>query len=145
MNPKIFAAITLLLACLLPVSLAADKEYTTLTIAVMDALKDRPVPKASVTVHFVSGRKMLRMKKVRAEWNTKTNNKGLAELPEMPSGKVRLLVIAPGFQTYGDEFEISGKEQTVTVRLKRPSDKQISAHEPPEPAPEPAPEKKKPE
>lgn len=145
MNSKILAAITVLLACLLPVSLAADKEYTTLTVAVMDAVKDRPVPKAAVTVHFVSGRRMLRMKKVRAEWNTKTNNKGLAELPEMPSGRVRLQVIAPGFQTYGDEFEISGKEQTVTVKLKRPSDKQVSAHEAPEPAPEPAAVKKKPE
>ena len=145
MRHKLLATAVLFLVCLPPVSLLADKEYTTLTIAVMDAVKDRPVPKAAVTVHFVSGRKMLRMKKVRAEWNTKTNTKGLAELPEMPSGRVRIQVIAAGFQTYGDEFEISGKEQTVTVKLKRPSDKQVSAHEPPEPAPEPAPEKKKPQ
>ena len=123
----------LLLLCLWPLvrpetSLAADKQYTTLTIAVVDEARDRPVPKASVTVTFVKGRKML-VKKVRSEWNTKTNGKGLAEMPEIPSGPARLQVIAPGFQTFGDEIELSGNEQTVTVKLKRPSGSQTSAHE----------------
>lgn len=124
------------------VSIAAlAEEQTKLSIAVVDAVKEKPVPKASITVTFVSGRKMF-IKKVRSEWNMKTNSKGIAELPEMPPGKVKLQVIASGFQTYGEEFEISGEEMTHTVKLKRPQG-QFSAHEA-EPAPEKPPEKPKP-
>ncbi len=127
-----FAAVLVLLAlAVCPLALLADKDETQLTIQVLDQ-KDRPVKNASVTVSFVSGKKMM-VKKVKAEWNTKTSSKGLAELPEMPSGKVRLVVICQGYQTYGDEFEISGKELTHTVKLERPSGKQFSAHEAVEP------------
>ena len=130
----------LLLGVLPATPAAADKDYTTLTIAVLDEARDRPVPKASVTVSFVSGRKLVTRKRIRKEWNTKTNSKGLAELPEIPSGTISVQVIAAGFQTYGDRLEISGEDQTVTVKLKRPSGGQVSAHE----AAEPAPQKKKP-
>jgi len=134
-------ALALALACwLVPGTLLAEKEETRLIIGVVGP-KGRPVPKASVTITFVSGRKML-VKKVRSEWNTRTTSKGLAEFPEIPSGKVRLQVIASGYQTYGDEFEVSGEEMTHTVRLSRPKG-QYSAHEPEPPPAEP--EKKKPE
>ncbi len=129
--------VAVLLACL---PAAAEKDLTKLSIVVLDQ-KDRPVPKASITVTFVSGSKMF-IKKVRSEWNTKTSSKGVAELPEMPPGKVRLQVIAHGFQTYGDEFEIKGEEFTHTVKLKRSSGSQFSAHEPAEAPPEKTPEKK---
>ncbi len=131
----------LLLACGLSVSLAADKDLTTLIIGVVDEAKNRPVPKASVTVSFMTDRKL--RKNLRNEWNSKTNSKGLAEFPEIPAGKIKLQVIAPTYQTLGDEFEISGKEQTIVVKLKRPTGKQVSAHELPEQPAAPAPEKKK--
>ena len=130
----------LLLACL---PALAQKEMTRLSIVVLDP-KDRPVPKASVTVTFVSGSKLY-VKKVRAEWNTKTSSKGVADLPEMPPGKVRLQVIASGFQTVGEEFQISGKEFTHTVKLAKSTGSQFSAHEPAERAPEKPPEKPKPQ
>ena len=109
---------------------APDRDSTVLTIAVVDAAKEVPVPKASITVHFVSGRRMKVLRKQRQEWGTKTNSKGLAELPEMPSGKIRVQVIAAGYQTHGSEIEISGAEQTVTIKLQRPTGGQVSAHEP---------------
>ncbi len=31
-------------------------------------------------------------------------------------------VIAPGFQTFGDDYTINQSEQVVTIRLKRPQD-----------------------
>lgn len=143
MRTKAFLVALFLLACLAPAPLAADKDQTELAILVMDEAKDRPLPKASVTVHFVKGRKMF-VKKVRGEWNSKTNSKGVCEFPGMPPGNIRVQVIAPGFQTFGDEFEISGDRQTLTVKLKRPSNKQVSAHEetPPQGVSE---EKKKPQ
>ncbi len=131
MTSRLAAVLVLLALAACPAALLADKEETQLTIQVLDQ-KDRPVKNAAVTVTFVSGKKML-VKKVKSEWNTKTSSKGLAELPEMPSGKVRLMVICSGYQTYGDEFEIAGKEMTHTVKLQRPSGKQFSAHEAPDP------------
>lgn len=131
MTSRIAAVVVLLALALCPLALFADKEETQLTIQVLDQ-KDRPVKNAAVTVSFVSGKKMM-VKKIKSEWNTKTSSKGVAELPEMPSGKVRLTVICQGYQTYGDEFEISGKEMTHTVKLERPSGKQFSAHEPVDP------------
>jgi hypothetical protein len=122
---------------LLCLPVLAEKEMTQLSIVVLDQ-KDRPIPKASITVTFVSGSKVF--KKIRSEWSLKTNSKGVADLPDMPAGKVRLQVIAQGYQTHGDEFEISGKEFTRTVKLKRPTGKQFSAHEaeqPPEEKPKP--------
>lgn len=136
-NIAFLLLVAVLLACL---PARADKDMTKLSIVVVDQ-KDRPVPKASITVTFVSGSKMF-IKKVRSEWNTKTSSKGVAELPEMPPGKVRLQVIAHGFQTYGDEFEIKGEEFTHTVKLKKSTGGQFSAHEPTEPAPEKPAEKK---
>jgi len=126
-----------LFAIVVPVFGVDDDDETALNVAVIDAERDRPVRNASVTVTFVSGRKML-VKKVRSEWNTKTNSKGVAELPPLPSGKVRLQVIARGYRTFGEFFEVDGPEQTITVKLERPSGKQFSAHDAPEEESEPA-------
>lgn len=102
------ASVFLVLSMCLPALPApADKDLTQLSIVVMDQ-KDRPVPKASITVTFVSGHKMF-VKKVRSEWNSKTNSKGVAELPGMPAGKVRLQVIAQGFQTLGKSSRSAGR------------------------------------
>jgi hypothetical protein len=30
-------------------------------------------------------------------------------------------VLAPGFQTYGEDFNINQAEMTITIKLKRPS------------------------
>jgi hypothetical protein len=112
---------------LLPNAVPASDENTTLTIVVVDPERDRPVPRASVTLTFVSGRKML-VKKVRSEWNTRTNSKGMAEFPELPEGQVRLQVIAPGYRTHGEVFDISGPEVVRTIKMLRPRG-QISAHQ----------------
>jgi hypothetical protein len=141
MTSRIAAVVVLAVLALLPAALLLGDDKTQLTIQVLD-VKDRPVPKASVTVTFVTGRNIV-LRKQRAEWSMKTSSKGTAELPDIPSGKVRLQVIAQGYKTYGDEFEISGKEMTHTVKLERPSGKQFSVHE--EPESEKKPEQKKPE
>jgi hypothetical protein len=128
MTSRLVAAVVLLALAFCPAGLFAEKAKTKLTVQVLD-VKDRPIPRASITLVFVSGTK-LGIKDIKKEWNLKTSSKGIAEVPEIPSGKVRLTVIAAGYQTYGDEFEISGEELTHTVKLERPSGKQFSAHDP---------------
>ena len=131
MKVKILAVAVFLLPLVLPNPLEADRQYTVLSITVRNAANDRPVHQASVTVNFMNPRR-LRRDQAR-EWNSKTNRRGLVEFPEIPSGKVRIQVIAPAYRTHGAVFQISGEEKTVTVKLDRPKKRQVSAHEPPEP------------
>ena len=41
---------------------------------------------------------------------------------DIPYGLIRVQVIAPGFQTFGEDYTINQPEQPVTIRLKRPRD-----------------------
>ncbi len=132
MSSKRFLLSLLVLAplFLLSSAFAADRDQTTLKLVVTDEAKERPVPKAAVTLNFVAGRKMKVLRKIQREWNTKTNSKGVAEFPEIPTGTVKVQVIAAGYQTYGDTIDLKEGDQEVTVKLKKPSGRQISAHEP---------------
>jgi hypothetical protein len=118
----------LLGACAIPA--AADKEYTDVRVQVTDQ-KGTAIPRAAITLKFVAGRKLLGMKKERAEWDVKTDSRGEATVPYIPSGKVRVLVYAKGYQTHGDDYEVSGPEQTIKISLSRPTE-QYSSHETPE-------------
>src|SRR5512140_3504627 len=134
---KPVAVLALLVCFAFPAALFAEKEMSNLSIQVTDP-KGRPVPRASITLTFVSGKKML-VKKVKSEWSTKTNRDGVADLPDMPVGKIHLQVIASGYKTIGEDFELTAPEMKHAVKLERPSGNQYSSHEA-----EPQPEEKKP-
>jgi len=101
---------------------------TTLQIQVLSPL-GRPVDRASVIVTFVKGRaKMKLYKKEFTHWELKTNQQGLAKIPPIPQGTIKVQVIASNYQTFGDFFEVEDAEKTLTVQLKDPQ-AQYSAHE----------------
>ena len=58
----------------------------------------------------------------------KTDPEGKANYDGVPYGKMRIQVLAPGFQTYGDDYEVSQPTMDVTVKMKRPG-KQYSIYE----------------
>ncbi len=130
MGRLIRLALVVLIA-LISQPVGAAKDYTALKLVVVSAESGRPVPRAAVTVSFVRGKKTMHLRKDRAEWDLKTDSSGLANLPDLPSGQVRVTVFAKGFQTFGEDFDVSGREQTITVKLLRPGE-QFSAHETPE-------------
>jgi len=100
---------------------------TTLQIQVLTP-GGRPVDRASVIVTFVKGRaKMKLYKKETTHWELKTNQQGMAKIPPIPQGTIRIQVIATNYQTFGDSFDIEEPEKTVTVQLKDPQS-QYSAH-----------------
>ena len=43
------------------------------------------------------------------------------ELLEERTGKMRVQVLAPGFQTYGADYEVKQAAVEITVRLKKPA------------------------
>jgi hypothetical protein len=100
---------------------------TTLQIQVLTP-GGRPVDRASVIVTFVKGRaKMKLYKKEFTHWELKTNQQGIAKIPPIPQGTIKIQVIATNYQTFGDFFEVEEPEKTVTVQLKEPQ-QQYSAH-----------------
>ncbi len=108
-------------------ALAGDT--TKLTVHVTND-SDKPVDRASVIVRFVEGRSYVKLgKKIRNTYELRTNQDGEASIPAIPQGKILIQIIAKGFQTYGQTFDIAEDEKTVDIKLNPPQ-KQYSAHEP---------------
>lgn len=82
-------------------------------------LKDdsgKPVRNAAVVLHPVNERG----KQGKGGFELKTDAEGKTHFDGIPYGTLRIQVIAHGFQTFGDDFNINQQEQEITVRLKRP-------------------------
>ena len=116
-----------LFAAALPVM--ADPPMTKIRVEVRKALNDKPVERASVVVKFVEGRSVVKLgKKIMTSYQMRTNQDGIASIPAIPQGKIQIQVIAKGFQTFGQIFDIGEDEKTVEIKLKDPQP-QFSVHQ----------------
>lgn len=102
-----------------------NDESARLTLQVVAGEDKQPVVDAHVVVRFAEER-MLRRDKT-TSWETKTNRKGVAVLSGIPLGAIKVQVIAKGYQTYGDEHELSQPEEELTIQLEPPQG-QVSAY-----------------
>jgi len=106
----------------------ADPPMTALKIEVK-SLNGSPVERAGVVVTFVHGRAKMKLgKKIRKTWETRTNQEGVAKIPPIPQGQIRIQVIAKGYQTFGDVFDVDDAEKTIEVKLNPPQ-AQYSSHQ----------------
>jgi hypothetical protein len=96
---------------------AAPKEIH-LTIVVTSAEDKKPVDSASVYVKFAEERKFGKDKKI--EMNLKTNLSGVVHVPVIPPGRFLVQVIAPGWKTFGEYYDVSQSDQTINIELARP-------------------------
>jgi len=80
--------------------------------------KDIPVENASVYLKYVEERKLRKDKKI--ELNVKTNQEGVAHIPDAPMGKVLVQVIAEGWKSYGKWVEITDPKQIIKIKLEKP-------------------------
>jgi hypothetical protein len=109
-------------------ALRADDDMTTLTIEVK-TLAGKPIERATVVVRFVEGRSIKKFgKKINTRWELRTNQQGQAKIPPIPQGKILVQVIAKGFQTFGNTFEVNEEEKTLEVKLNPPQP-QYSVHQ----------------
>src|ERR1700674_5809858 len=70
-----------------------------------------PVDRASVVVRFVQGHSIVKLgKAVRTTFELRTNQDGEAKIPSIPQGKIRVQVIAKGYQTFGEIFDVTEEE-----------------------------------
>ena len=119
----LFLAVTLLTS--LPL-LAGD--LTKLKI-VVTTHSGRPVQRADVIVRF-GGRSVVKLgKMVRTTWEMRSTQEGVADIPEMPKGKIRVQIIAKGYQTFGQTFDVDEDQRTIQIKLNPPQ-QQYSSHEP---------------
>jgi hypothetical protein len=88
------------------------------TIEVSGGEKSTPVENASVYLKYVEEHKLKKDKKV--ELNVKTNRDGTAHIPETPTGRVLIQVVADGWKTYGRWYDITEAKQTIKVHLEKP-------------------------
>jgi hypothetical protein len=118
--------LALLLALCLPV-LADD--LTRIEIHLTNE-RGKPVDRASVIVKFISGRsvKALGLKKIKTSWELKSSQQGVAKIPPIPKGKIRIQISAKNYQTFGDDFDIDQDERVVDIVLKTPQ-AQHSVHQ----------------
>jgi hypothetical protein len=59
-------------------------------------------------------------KQAGGEMELKTDGEGRTNIDGMPYGALRVQVLAPHFQTFGEDYEINKAEMEITVKLKRP-------------------------
>ena len=104
-------------------------EMTKLTVSIKNE-SGKPVDRAGVIVRFVQGRNYIKLgRKIRTTYELRTNQEGEASIPEIPQGTIRVQIIAKGYQTFGQDFEVTEPEKTIEIKLNPPQ-AQYSAHQP---------------
>ena len=99
---------------------ADDEEMSRIRVEVL-TLGGRPVDRASVIVNFGEGRSIVKFgKKIITHWELRTNQEGIARVPALPYGKVRIQVIAKGYQTFGQSYDLGKAEESITIKLNTP-------------------------
>jgi hypothetical protein len=79
----------------------------------------KPISEASVYVRFNESGGFLRKDKL-AEMDLKTNQDGSVKVPEIPQGKIMIQVIATGWHTYGQWYDVDKDQQLIEIKLEPP-------------------------
>ena len=81
----------------------------------------KPVDHASVVVRFVQGHSVVKLgKAIRTTFELRSNQEGEARIPSIPQGKILVQVIAKGYQTFGQTYDIAEEEKTLEITLNPP-------------------------
>jgi hypothetical protein len=94
----------------------SDGPMSDLRFVVVRDYNGKPVRNAAVVLHPVSRKG----RQARGGLELKTDNDGKTNIDGIPYGPLRVQVLAPGFQTFGEDYEINKPELEITVKLKRP-------------------------
>ena len=120
------------------------QQASNLRFTVVKDDNNKPVRNASVVLHPVGKDG----KQAKGGFQLKTDNDGKTESDGLPYGPLRIQVLAPGFQTFGDDYDVNKPEMDIEIRLKRPTRPDVDlrqgarqeAERPPTPPAEPKPQ-----
>lgn len=101
-----------------------DDKFSDLTFVVIKEENGKPVRNASVIMHPVNKEG----KQERGGMQLKTDSDGKTSFNGVPYGKLRIQVLAKGFQTFGEDYDINQPTHTFEIKLKPPQ-KQYSIYD----------------
>jgi hypothetical protein len=96
-----------------------DKDDEPTSVVNFLVVKDdngKPVRNAAVIMHAVNPKG----KQGRGGMELKTDPEGKANFDGIPYGMLRVQVLAQGYQTYGEDFDVEKPKMDFTIKLKRP-------------------------
>lgn len=106
---------------------APPQQLANLHFTVVKDDNNKPVRNCSVILHLVHDNG----KQAKGGFQLKTDNDGKTETEGIPYGPIRVQVIAPGMQTFGDDYTVDKPDMSIDIRLKRPSD-QMTVYDKPQ-------------
>lgn len=95
----------------------APSPVNRLTIEITGGDANVPVENASVYVKTVE-QHLIKDKK--SEVNVKTNQQGIAHVPDVRLGRILIQIVADGWKSYGHWYDLSDPQQTIKIHLDRP-------------------------
>ena len=108
----------LMLAILMAsISSFAQDDTALLNFQVIRDYNGKPIRNASVVMHPVQKNG----KQAKGGLQIKTDAEGKASFDGAPYGKLRVQVLAQGFQTFGSDYDIDKPTLEITVKMKRPA------------------------
>jgi Carboxypeptidase regulatory-like domain len=113
------AGLLLLILCLLGAAVAqrpAEDPTATLTFLIVKEDNGKPVRSAAVIMHPVNAQG----KQSKGGLELKTDADGKTSFDDIPYGKLRVQVLASGFQTFGEDYDVDRAKMELTIKLKRP-------------------------
>ena len=93
-----------------------DEPTAILNFLIVKEDNGKPVRNAAVIMHPVNNHG----RQGRGGLELKTDSEGKTSFDGIPYGKLRVQVLAPGFQTFGEDYEVNQGRMNFTVKLKRP-------------------------
>jgi len=89
-----------------------------LTIEVTGGKNNVAVEDASVYLKYAEERKLRKDRKYAL--NVKTNREGRAHIPDPPTGRVLIQIVADGWKSFGQYYELSDPGTVIKIHLERP-------------------------
>jgi hypothetical protein len=93
-----------------------DEPTAILNFFVVKEDNGKPVRSAAVIMHPVNSHG----KQSRGGLELKTDAEGKTSFEGIPYGKLRVQVLASGFQTFGEDYDIEKAKMDITIKLKHP-------------------------
>jgi hypothetical protein len=111
---RIAVALVILIGLFPGLAMAGEKSSDLKFLVIRD-YNGKPVQNASVILHPVE-----EGKQDKGGFQLKTNLEGKTSFDGVPYGTLRIQVLAQGFQTYGQDYEVNQPSMEITIKLKRP-------------------------
>jgi uncharacterized GH25 family protein len=118
MRRLLLAGVIVGLLCATVLPQQNGRKSATLSFVVVKDGNGKPVRNAEIVLHPLD--KTGKQKQEGLE--LKTHEDGKAEVNGIPYGTLRIQVIAHGFRTYGQDYDINQPVHEITIKMQKPSE-----------------------